>query len=117
MASKRIKMSADTELAIAVLEHLQNNSNKRYKTYQLTRIFKVTTTAINRACEVLPIKSSIEGRDRVWYFESEEDKAKVATRPRLHEIQKPKRDNRLMAIAMERSKEAYPNGGNFKSIC
>ena len=110
-------MSADTDLALEVLEHLQNNSNKRYKTYQLVRIFKVTTTAINRACESLPIKSSIEGRDRVWYFESEADKAKVATGSRLHEIVKPKRDNRLMQVAMERSKEAYPNGGNFKTIC
>lgn len=104
------------ELESQVLELLQNNSNKRYKVYQLARIFKATTTAINRACEALPIKSSIDGRDRAWYFESEEDKARVANRPMLHMMEKPKRDNRAMAIAMERCRELYPNGANFKSI-
>ncbi len=104
------------ELEIQVLELLQNNSNKKYKVYQLARIFKATTTAINRACDALPIKSVIEGRDRAWYFESEADKARIATRPMLHTMEKPKRDNRAMDIAMSRCKEAYPNGGNFKSI-
>lgn len=105
-----------TDLAIALLEHFKKNSGKRYKCYQLTRIFKVTTREIHLAIQGLPVRSSVEAKDRVWYFETEEDRAKVATKPMLHTMKKPKRDNRAMQMAISRCKEVYPNGGNFKSI-
>jgi len=107
-------MNDKEELAQAVLDLLKRNSNKRYKNFDLTRIFKVSSTAMNRVCESLPLKSSVESKRRVWYFESEEDKSKIAARKNLRDLEKPKRDNRAMEIAIARCQA--DRGGEFHPI-
>ncbi len=103
-----------TDLAMQILQFLQTNSNEKYEARQLASLFKVTTTAINRTCETLPLQCVVNARGRTWYFESEADKARIATRPLLHTMEKPKRDTRSMDIAMSRCRA--DRGGEFHPI-
>ena len=106
-----------TDLSIQIMEHFKLNQDKRYKGYQLARIFKVLPKEITAAMQDLPVETAVEGKDRVYFVVSDEFKARtVKPGVPVHLIQKAKRDNRLMSINLDRCKELYPNGGNFKSI-
>lgn len=105
-----------TDLASKALEFLQNNQKKRFKTSQLGKLFGVTTREMRSVLDGMDLKSHSDCRERFWWFESVTDVEKVATKPLAHLVERPKLDNRAMSIAMDRCRELYPNGGNFKSI-
>ena len=106
-----------TNLAVQIMDFLKENEDQRYKAYQLARIFKVLPREVTAAMPGLPIETAVDGKDRVYFVVSEDTKSRTVKRGNaLHSIEKPKQDKRAMAIAMERCRELYPNGANFKSI-
>lgn len=106
-----------SDLAMQIMDHFKLNQDKRYKGYQLARIFKVLPKEITAAMQGLSIETAVEGKDRVYFVISDDAKSRTVKHGvALCSIEKPKQDKRAMAIAMERCRELYPNGANFKSI-
>lgn len=111
-------MSDQSDFANQVLEYLQQNSGKRFECYRLARTFEVSTTSMRTA--LLSLDKSIEvevhSKDRVYFVRAEEEKQRIAGKINAPKMERPKRDTRAMAMAMDRCRELYPNGTNFKSI-
>lgn len=110
------------ELAQNILAYLQENEDCRFKAYQLSKLFRKTTAEIREALIVLGdrIEISVEGKDRVYYVLSEiEAQRRLRKQELMQPRERPKKSylERLKEkMALERCKELYPFGGNFKSI-
>jgi hypothetical protein len=106
-----------------VLEFLQSNQNHQFKSYMIAKKFGVSTQTMTMTLTALgsQVQSEVNGKTRHWWIES--DEVRRQKQARHEEMQyrltreRPKTDNRANNIALERCKELYPNGGNFKSIC
>lgn len=104
-------------LSIEVMEFFERNKDTEFCLSKLAKTFGVLQKDIQAQLETLPIKMTTKGKHRFYWLESEEARARIAkSAPIAQKAERPKRDNRAMLIAMERCKELYPNGGNFKSI-
>lgn len=105
-----------------VLEFLQSNPDKKYKSAQIAKHFGVTVATMSMTLHALGDKvQSDAGRRCDWWIESDEVRKQKQARQEEAQYrltrERPKTDNRANNIARERCKELYPNGGNFKSIC
>jgi len=111
-----------SDLSNNLLAYLQENEDRRFKCYQLASTFRVTTAAMREALLDLGdrIKVEVEGKDRVYFVVSELERQRVARKlEMLKPRERPKKslmDRMRESMSLERCKELYPNGGNFKSI-
>ena len=60
--------------AYDVLDFLKVNENKKYKSYQIAKVFNVSTATMTMTLNALQvqIESEINGKTRDWWFMSDE---------------------------------------------
>lgn len=111
-----------TEKAEFLLAYLQENADRRFRCYQLARTFDMTTAEMREILVELKgrIHAEVEGKDRVYFVISELEQQRIQRKLEMSvQRERPKKslmDRMRESISMERCRELYPNGGNFKSI-
>lgn len=110
--------------AFDVLDFLKVNENKKYKSYQIAKVFGVSTQTMTMTLTALgsQIESDLAGKHRDFWFMSDEVRKQRQDRQAEYQakISKAKtvyKPPQSLIDAQNRCKEIYPNGGNFKSIC
>ncbi len=105
-----------------LLAYLQENADRRFKCYQLAKTFNVTTAEMRESLVELKgrIHTEVEGKDRVYFVISELEEQRIQRKlESMIQRERPKKsfmERMRESISMERCRELYPNGGNFKSI-
>ena len=106
-----------------VLEFLNANKDKKYKSAQIASHFGVTVATMSMTLHSLGDKVQSEpSKRRDWWIDSDEVRKQKQARQsdsqaKIERNKRPLKIDPAMTEAMKRCKELYPNGGNFKSIC
>ena len=107
-----------------VLTHMQKNPGKRYGLSQLARNFKTTNANVKVMIATLGIRvdAIVIGKNRLYYVktgaerEQEERMREARNLAPVATHAKPYVQPQSMTAALERCRELYPNGANFKSV-
>ena len=110
---------SQSDISKSILAYLQENEDKKFKAAQLASTFHVSTSSMRMALAQFSKEITVEsaGKTYVYFVRSDLEKQRIARKLLPVQVrERPKKDTRAMSIAMERCKELYPVGGNFKSI-